>query len=225
MGPLPAIAIVPVKRFSEAKQRLSDALAPRQREQLATAMLGDVLAAIRQAELIERVLIISREPRLVGVAATHEATLVDDPGDMSHSSAAAIGIATALACRAGSIALLAGDCPLLDPVELDGALADLERGVVGVIPDRHGSGTNGLLCCPPNLIEPAFGPGSRERHLELAAKAGGRGKIFALDSLALDLDTGGDLEELRGVVGAGRLAGSATAGALKAIEGREAGAQ
>ncbi len=49
------------------------------------------------------------------------------------------------------------------------------RASVGVIPDRHGAGTNGLLLSPPDAIEPSFGPGSRERHLQLAARGRRRG--------------------------------------------------
>ena len=45
------------------------------------------------------------------------------------------------------------------------------RGVV-ILADRHGTGTNGLLLCPPDAIAPSFGMGSRERHAELAHRAG-----------------------------------------------------
>ena len=43
-----------------------------------------------------------------------------------------------------------------------------------VIPDRHGTGTNGLLMSPADAIGPAFGPGSCDRHLDRAARAGWR---------------------------------------------------
>ncbi len=36
------------------------------------------------------------------------------------------------------------------------------------MPDRHGTGTNGLLLTPPDAIAPSFGPGSCERHRALA---------------------------------------------------------
>ena len=65
-----------------------------------------------------------------------------------------------------------------------------------MIPDRHGTGTNGLILSPPDAIAPAFGPGSRERHLELARAAGLRCRVATIPSMALDLDTGEDLREL-----------------------------
>ena len=48
---------------------------------------------------------------------------------------------------------------------------------------------------PPDVIEPAFGEGSRERH-EQAALVGVRGEDVELESLLLDVDTGDDLEAL-----------------------------
>ena len=90
--------------------------------------------------------------------------------------------------------LLPGDCPLLDSVELDREL-DAQAPGVAVIPDRHGTGTNGLILSPPDAIVPAFGPGSRDRHLELARSAGVRCRIATVHSMALDLDTGEDLRE------------------------------
>jgi 2-phospho-L-lactate guanylyltransferase len=66
-----------------------------------------------------------------------------------------------------------------------------------VIPDRHGTGTNGLLLSPPDVIAPAFGPGSCERHRQLAARAGVHCRVERTRSLSLDIDTRADLDELR----------------------------
>ncbi len=104
--------------------------------------------------------------------------------------------------------------------ELDAALANLETGSAGVVPDRHGSGTNALLLDPPGAIEPAFGPGSRERHLELAEAAGVRGVLVELPSLALDLDTADDLAELTRRLRAEPGLAPRTAAALEALETR-----
>ena len=95
-----------------------------------------------------------------------------DPTDHGHSEAATLGIIRAKALGATCAALLPGDCPLLDPAELDAALAGFAEGRVGVATDRHGTGTNGLFLSPADAIGPAFGPGSRERHLDRARRAG-----------------------------------------------------
>ena len=98
------------------------------------------------------------------------------------------------------MALLPGDCPLLEACELDRSLARMRPGSVAVIPDRHGTGTNGLLLCPADAIGPAFGEGSCERHLARARSAGHKAIREEVESLALDLDTPADLEVLAGAL-------------------------
>jgi 2-phospho-L-lactate guanylyltransferase len=212
-----AAAILPVKRFGAGKQRLSDALGPGDRAALSEAMIADVLGALQRSKLLERVIVVSGEPRVAALARPFDVTLLDDATDSGHSEAAALGVGEATADGADCVALLPGDCPLLDPLELDAAIAGLSNRSVAVIPDRHGSGTNGLLLRPPGLIGPAFGPGSRERHLRLAGEAGASGAVVEMRSLALDLDTAGDLSELLVELESGALAGSATARALSRI--------
>lgn len=212
-----ATAVLPIKRFGAAKSRLAEAVPAAARADLAAAMLADVLAALGRCERLERVLVVSGEPRAAAAATAAGVELLDDPDDGGHSEAALLGVAAALADGAGCAALLPGDCPLLDAVELDAALATLEPATVGVIPDRHGSGTNGLLLAPPDVIAPSFGPGSRERHLGLARAAGVDGRVVAIPSLALDLDTAADLEALTVALVADPAAAPATARALGAL--------
>jgi 2-phospho-L-lactate/phosphoenolpyruvate guanylyltransferase len=195
-----ATAIIPVKRFTAAKQRLDAALEPQARESLAAAMLGDVLAAVERSSSLERVIVVSDEPGVRGVARAPGVELLGDPSDADHSRAAARGVEEALGHDADAVVLLPGDCPLLDPDELDAALSRVAPKRVGIVPDRHGTGTNALLLAPPDAIEPAFGEDSRARHERLARAAGEKVAIERLDSLALDVDTPDDLAALREVL-------------------------
>ena len=201
-----AAAILPVKRFGAAKQRLLDVLDRPARAAVVRAMLADVLAAITEAAEIERVIVITGEGRAERIAMDHARRVktpievMRDPTDAGHRQAATLGIIRAKALGAGAAALLPGDCPLLDPAELDGALARLGPDRVIVVPDRHGSGTNALLLRPADAIAPGFGPGSRERHVERALARGLEVEVAELDSLALDLDTPDDLRDLAAIL-------------------------
>ena len=114
--------------------------------------------------------------------------------------------------------MLPGDCPLLDPAELDDAISRVAPGRVAIVPDRHGTGTNALLIAPPEAIAPSFGPDSRRRHESLARDAGVRVAVEALPSLGLDLDTPDDLEALRAELRADPTRAPRTAAALGEAE-------
>ena len=90
-----------------------------------------------------------------------------------------------------------GDCPALNPSEIDALLSQPEPPPsLVVVPDRHGTGTNALVISPPRALAPSFGPGSCARHQELARAAGVRSRVVEVPSLALDVDTPDDLRAL-----------------------------
>jgi 2-phospho-L-lactate/phosphoenolpyruvate guanylyltransferase len=190
-------AVLPIKSFGRAKQRLGSAIAERPR--LAEAMAADVLEALGAVAGIERTVVVTAEPRAARAAAAAGAQVVEDPREAGQSAAAALGVAAAVRAGAERALLVPGDCPALDPGEVD---ALLERTAPAVIvPDRHGSGTNALLLTPPDLMAPSFGPGSFARHAALARAAGAEIKVAEVPSLGLDVDTPGDLAALAGRAG------------------------
>jgi len=221
-----ATAIIPVKRFARAKQRLLETLDRRQRAAVVKAMLADVLVAVTATESVERLILITGESRAERIAmdrARRVNTPIEvlrDPDDHGHSEAATLGIIRALALGAECTALLPGDCPLLDPAELDAALARMRPGRVAVVPDRHGTGTNALLLAPGDAIGPAFGEGSMERHRDRATRAGYEVAVESLDSLALDLDTPDDLAVLAAELAERPERAPATAAALAKLDPR-----
>ena len=189
-------AVLPVKRFDEAKQRLATGVDTERRRRLVAAMVEDVLEAIGQARSIERTIVVSGDPIAQELAAAAGAEVVPDPTDAGHVQAALAGIARAEVEGADCVVLLPGDCPLLDPRELDRLLTGLPTPYVGIVPDRHGTGTNALVLNPPSAIVPAFGEGSCARHVALAREAGVAFGVEELASLGLDLDTPADVVAL-----------------------------
>jgi len=216
-------AIIPVKRFGAAKQRLLDRVDRPQRAAIVKAMLADVLEAVTAVEAIERLILVTGEGRAERVALRHAQRVktpievLRDPDDKGHNEAAVLGIIRAKSLGATAAALLPGDCPLLDATELAAALERLDTGRVTVVPDRHGTGTNALLMAPADAIGPAFGEGSAERHRDRAERAGYEVAIEPLASLGLDLDTPDDLTALAAVLATDRGRAPATAEALGSL--------
>jgi 2-phospho-L-lactate/phosphoenolpyruvate guanylyltransferase len=188
-----AVAVLTVKRFDAAKQRLAAGMEPERRRLLAAAMAADVLEAIGAARSVARTIVVSGDPEAQEIAADAGAEVVPDPDDAGHVEAALAGIARAEAEGAETVVLLPGDCPLLDPRELDRLLTGIPDPYVAIVPDRHGEGTNSLVLRPPGAIVPAFGEGSRERHEAAAREAGVPFAVEQVASLELDLDTPADV--------------------------------
>jgi len=223
------IAILPLKSFDLAKQRLAGALGNGARQALVNAMFQDVLAALRRVERIEAIAVVTANTTAARAAAVENVPVLDDPDEAGHDEAALIGVRHALAEGFDRVLLIAGDTPLIDAGEVD-ALLDgcaAERLGLAVIPDRHGTGTNGLLIAPPDAVAPSFGPGSRERHLRLAAEAGVTARAVDVPSLAPDLDTPEDLDALTALLAdpAFRARAPVTRGALLQLDRVRASAE
>lgn len=198
-------AVLPVKRFELAKQRLAPSLADGLRRELAGAMVADVLDALAATRAIEQTIVVTCEPSVTAPARAVGAVVVADTAESGQPAAAAIGIERALAEGAERVLCVPGDCPALDPAELAALLApEPAEPEVVIVPDRHGTGTNGLLLSPPRAIAPSFGQDSCERHRELARAAGVAVRIERPSSLLLDIDTRADLAALLEVLAAHR---------------------
>jgi 2-phospho-L-lactate guanylyltransferase len=214
------IAILPIKSFGAAKQRLAGLLGSGARQALVQAMFQDVLFALRKVPEIDEIAVVSANAMAQRAARGEGVLLIEDAEETGHSEAALIGIAHAVEAGFDRALLVAGDTPLLDPVELGAMLEHAERRATGlvVVPDRHGTGTNALLLHPPAAIEPAFGVGSCERHSALAATAGISCEVERLDSLAIDVDTPEDLAVLADLLEESRAKATMTRGALRQLD-------
>lgn len=215
-------AILPVKRFTDAKARLGTDLSAGTRRALAESMVTDVLMALRRTKAIDEVLIVTSEPTAEAIGHGYGATVVADHVEEGQSAAVLIGIEQALEQGAARVLLVPGDCPALDPAQLT-ELLDLPPAgrSVTIVPDRHGSGTNALLLAPPDVIEPSFGEDSRARHEQAAAVAGVPCHVEHVQTLLIDVDTADDLAALRQLLAEHRGGAAHTRGMLSRLAGRE----
>jgi 2-phospho-L-lactate guanylyltransferase len=211
------LAVLPIKSFGEAKQRLEHELTPGPRRALAEAMFSDVLVALRRAQAVDGIVVVTRDSDAQQIAGGHGATVIDDE-ETGHNAAASLGIRHALESGFTRALLVPGDCPTLDPTQVDALVARTTNGPsVVIVPDRHGTGTNALLLTPPDALEPAFGPGSRDRHLQNAQTAGATAEVIEVPSLALDVDTPEDLAALEATLAASHGGAAHTRGMLRQL--------
>jgi 2-phospho-L-lactate guanylyltransferase len=192
-------AVIVARIANGAKSRLATALDVEQRRALALAMLADVVETCAAARhVLSGVLAVVDEPSAqreverAGVIAVKDA----DPGDMN--AAVRLGLQTAQRLGASTAIVLPGDIPLLatdDLVTLIAASRHAPRAVV-IGASRDGQGTNALLLRPVDVIAPAFGPPSVDRHLQAGLAVGAFTHVETGLGLALDVDTPADLAVL-----------------------------
>lgn len=208
------LAVLPIKSFSDAKQRLQQELTTGPRIALAEAMFSDVLVALRRCKSIDEILVVTADNTAQQIAGGYGATILGDE-ENGHNAAAEHAIWWALEAGAERALFVPGDCPLIDPQEVDELVArPVDPPSALIIPDRHGTGTNALLLTPPDALTPSFGPDSCQRHASIAESRGTSHEIVRVRSLALDIDTREDLEALRAEFGARRGGAARTRGML-----------
>ena len=197
-------ALIPVKSFAKAKQRLSSVLDEAARSSLAEAMLRDVLAAVRIQPAISAAAVCTADPAVSAVAKECCLEVLEDTanGGLNASVSAAVEI---LAGRGVSEAMVIhGDLPLLTSDELGNFIAahrTIGSRAVTITPDRRHDGSNLLAWNPSLEFSPAYGPASFQRHLQQATRLGLFPVICELSGAGFDVDETADyvslIEQLR----------------------------
>jgi 2-phospho-L-lactate guanylyltransferase len=207
-------ALVPIRGLETAKTRLGGDLDAEERRDLVVDLLRRTLVATRDARLVAGTIVVTMDPEAAGMARDHRAIgLVERAPGLNAAIAAARSVAVAR--RATAVLVLPADLPAIDAAAVDAVIqaandaaaaataaepgtepdagaASRPRGVVALVGDRHGRGTNALLVSPAGLIDPMFGPASQDLHR--AAAAGVEATFVELGGpLTLDVDTADDL--------------------------------
>jgi 2-phospho-L-lactate guanylyltransferase len=199
-------ALVPIRGLETAKTRLGGGLDAEERRDLVVDLLERTLVATRDARRVAGTIVVTMDPAAAGIARDHRAVgLVERAPGLNGAISAARSVAVARGATA--VLVLPADLPAISAAAIDALVDAADRarspealGLVALVTDQHGRGTNALLVSPPGRIEPLFGPGSRDLHRAAAAGAGAT--FMELDSpLGLDVDTIDDLEVAEAALG------------------------
>ena len=187
-------AIVPVKRLSETKKRLSVVLDGEERREFALAMLLDILEAVSASD-VDETLLLGSDREVERLSSDRGMMFLSDTGGelnqvLEHATHWTLGEG------AESVLVLPADVPLVTSREINGIISLCsDRPSVGVSPSVAG-GTNALMRNPPNVMPTYFGPKSYKRHLDEASKLGIQASTFESQGLSLDIDLPRDLRLL-----------------------------
>ena len=188
-------AIVPFKGVASAKSRLALELNDDDRRRLALAMLSDVLDTLRRCQTLGGILLVSRSKEAPEIARIHGVKhYSDSAADLSDAITEASSYLVRSADATGTF-FIPGDVPLITEQDVNTAI---ERHYsVTIIPDEMKTGTNGLLCSPPNRLPYQFDGRSFEPHLNAARSSGVQPEVLCLASFALDVDSVEDALRVR----------------------------
>jgi len=201
-------AIIPVGTLAGAKSRLGERLDAEEREDLVEGLLARTVLAATAVDRLDDVLVASpdrdvlRRAAELGARTLRQRTrglnagLTEARADVVAGGADAILVLPIDLPFVTSDAIAAILAPLAEPTAGAEAKAgaDAKAGAppaVVLVTDRHGSGTNALALRPPDIIDFAFGPGSRRAH-QAAAEAAGATYVEVDGPLTVDLDTPDD---------------------------------
>ncbi len=187
--------VIPVKPPVGAKQRLASELPSEARQLVSRALAARMIRCAAEGWDPSLAVVVCDDADTAALCARRGlATLQDDGGGQSR--AVRVGQRWCLERGARTLVTIAADLPLVDPADL-GQLQQLALALppnsLRVIPDRGGSGSNGLLLNPASSDPFAFGPDSLRLHRLAAERLGLSFAVLELPHLAWDVDRPDDL--------------------------------
>jgi 2-phospho-L-lactate guanylyltransferase len=194
-----ADVVIPVKKLSESKTRLSEILSLEDRQRLVLAMLEDVLTSLRKSSLVEQIFVITSDRRVMDYASSYNVDTIMDRADHGINESVARATNNELRTRCASpLLVLPVDVPLVRSGTIDCIIGKLENpvGPLVVISPSGSKGTNALLRSPPNVIPTRYGANSFDAHVEEAVSRKIPLIIYRSEDLEIDLDTPSDLYQI-----------------------------
>jgi 2-phospho-L-lactate guanylyltransferase len=182
-------AVVPVKEFEGAKQRLSSWLSPEERRTLATVMLEDVLDAVSAVRELAGLLVVTVDPIATSLAGRYGARIVTEAAREGHTGA--VAAAQRLLAREGRAGVMAmpGDIPRLSSAEIAATLAAHRAApAFTIVPAHDDLGSNTVICSPPDIVTLRFGEDSFYPHLDAARGRGIDPLIVRQPGIGMDID-------------------------------------
>jgi len=191
-------AIVPIKKFENAKTRLSSVLGTDDRTHLSLLMLQDTLQTLSVVQSLTQVITVSADKRVEEIALKYGATFLLEEKERGVNSAIVLADNYCIKEAADATMVIPHDLPLLDPIDISKAckLAENESRCIVICPSFRYDGTNILLRKPPLIIATFYDADSYNAHIKIATRLGIPVKRLFSKGLMHDIDTPEDATEI-----------------------------
>jgi 2-phospho-L-lactate guanylyltransferase len=191
-------AIVPIKRFENAKTRLSSILDTDDRIRLSLLMLEDTLQILSAVHSLSQLITVSADKRVGEIAVKYGANFLLEEKERGVNSAVALADSYCMKKAADATMVIPHDLPLLDSTDISKAceLAENESRCIVICPSLRYDGTNMLLRKPPSIIATFYDADSYNMHVKAAIRLGIPVKRLFSKALMHDIDTPEDALEI-----------------------------
>jgi 2-phospho-L-lactate/phosphoenolpyruvate guanylyltransferase len=191
-------AIVPIKRFENAKTRLSSILDTDDRIRLSLLMLEDTLQILSAVHSLSQLITVSADKRVGEIAVKYGANFLLEEKERGVNSAVALADSYCMKKAADATMVIPHDLPLLDSTDISKAceLAENESRCIVICPSLRYDGTNMLLRKPPSIIATFYDADSYNMHVKAAIRLGIPVKRLLSKGLMHDIDTPEDALEI-----------------------------
>ena len=191
-------ALIPVKGFSNAKQRLSPLLDAADRELCAEVMFRDVLKQVLKARGLVETYVVTGDNKVAEIAASLGAQLIREKVEKGETDAVDFARGELKQLGREAVLIIPGDMPLVRSADIEEVLAQVPEGAsfpfALLVPSHDRMGTNALLLAPPDIIKLRFGYDSFTYHMSQVSAQGLPLRFIENERLALDIDEPKDLE-------------------------------
>ena len=188
--------VIPMKDPQYSKQRLSDVLAPDERQCVALNLLNKTLGFLNTHFADYDVLIVTPSTLIAEIARQYQVKVLLEPQANGLNDAITQGAQYCQLHGYKSVLVLPADIIDLCIHEFESLLNKPRPDDSVIICPADDGGTNALLCTPPMAIDFNYGIDSCSKHWHNAKRKGYQCELLTLPSLALDLDTAQDLQQL-----------------------------
>ena len=192
-------ALIPIKGFANAKQRLSALLSEPERALLAETMLRDVLRQTLLARGLASTFVVTGNERVREIASALGAQVIMEEKERGETEAVTFALAAMKRKGIQAALIIPADIPLLRARDIELVLEQASKHdgfspFALLVPSHDRMGTNALLLAPPDLIQLRFGHDSFSYHLSQVAAQELPLRVLENERIALDIDEPRDLE-------------------------------
>jgi 2-phospho-L-lactate guanylyltransferase len=187
-------AVVPVKSFACAKQRLMPLLDVHERAALARAMFEDVLQVLVLCPYLAGAMIVTNDAVAAAIARNAGVGVLPDTPNAGLVPAVRYAARTLVSARRAGMLVIPADLPLIKSADIELiALGHRTSPAVTLVAASNDGGTNALACSPPDAMPICFGEDSFRQHHNIALALGLAPKVLTLPRFGRDIDRPDDL--------------------------------